>query len=71
MSDKVQARSCNFYAFLSWVFLILIIISIATPLENSNEFNLIKTAKGAVVMLVVLAFRAESYIRNIRANILR
>jgi uncharacterized membrane protein len=71
VNDKVKVRSSNFYAFLSWFFLIIIIVSILIPSKDSSDFNLIKTAKGAVVIFVVLAFRAEPYIRNIRGNIKR
>lgn len=71
MNDKVKARSSNFYTFLSWFFLIIIIVTILIPSKDSSDFNLIKTAKGVVVIFVVLAFRAEPYIRNIRGNIKR
>lgn len=71
VNDKTKARSCNFYASLSWFFLIITITSILIPFEDFSDFNLIRTAKGAVVIFVVLAFRADPYIRNIRGNIER
>lgn len=69
VGDKTEARSRNFYAFLSWFFLTIIIMSILTTSEDFSDFNLIKTAKGALVIFVVLALRAAPYVRSIRENV--